>query len=247
LPADRDAFLALSKKHNLFLFEDAACSFGATYKGKQLGAFDNPTAYSFHPRKMITTGEGGMIITNDEVFAEKARALRSTGASVSDLDRHKARGTVIQEYFETGYNYRMTDMQAAVGIVQMSRLAEMLAQRKAQAEFYDKTLADIKGVKLPFVPEYATHSYSSYIIRLTAECSKKRDDVLKEMAACGISCRIGIQPLHHEPFYRDEYVNVSHLKETEVAARETMFLPIYPGMTPAQQKYIVAELKKVLS
>lgn len=247
LPADREAFEALANKHGLALIEDGACSFGAYYKGKPLGAGTRATSYSFHPRKMITTGEGGMIVTDDEHFMERAKALRSTGASISDLERHKAKGVLVQKYEESGYNYRMTDMQAAVGIVQMSRLSEMLKQRKAQAEFYNKHFASLEGIEIPFVPSYATHSYSSYCIRITDKCKKTRDHILQEMAKRGVSCRIGIQPLHNEPCYENTYNKTVSLESTEQAARETMFLPIFPGMTQAQLEAVCAHLKEILT
>lgn len=247
LPADREIFEKLAAEHNLLLIEDGACSFGATYKGEALGANSLATSYSFHPRKMITTGEGGMIVTNDAAFAEKARALRSTGASISDLERHKAKGVLVQEYHESGYNYRLTDMQAAVGLVQMTRLAEMLKQRRDQAEAYDTALKGQPGIETPFVPEYATHSFSSYCIRLTKDCPVSRDLMLREMAQRGISCRTGIQPLHHEPFYKKEKsVLRSDLPETEKAARETMFLPIFPGMTRSQQEKVCSSIAEIL-
>ena len=246
LPADREAFEAIARKHGIVLVEDGACSFGAYYNGKPLGAGSQATSYSFHPRKMITTGEGGMIVTDNLEFAEKARALRSTGASISDLERHKAKGVLVQKYHESGYNYRLTDMQAAVGIVQMSRLSEMLRQRKEQAEFYDKQFADLEGIEVPRVPSYATHSYSSYCIRVTKKCRKTRDAILHEMARRGVSCRTGIQPLHFEPCYEDNSHHTVPLTATEIAANETMFLPIFPGMTQSQLEAICTHLRDIV-
>lgn len=247
LPADQDAFIELARKKKLVLIEDGACSFGASYKGKKLGANSAATSYSFHPRKMITTGEGGMIVTDDYDFAERARALRSTGASISDLERHKAKGALIQEYRESGYNYRMTDMQAAIGIVQMTRVEQMLEQRKQQAERYTQFLTDLPGIKPPFIPDYATHSYSSYCIDITDECPKKRDHILQEMAKRGISCRIGIQPLHREPCYRDSMKLGVPMNATESAAATTMFLPIFPGMTEQQHTAVCETLKAIVT
>lgn len=246
LPADRDAFENISQKHGLILVEDGACSFGAYYKEKPLGFCSNATSYSFHPRKMITTGEGGMIVTDDQTFADRARALRSTGASISDLERHKAKGVLVQKYEESGYNYRMTDMQASVGIVQMSRLSAMLKQRKQQAEHYNQEFANLEGVEIPHVPSYATHSYSSYCIRINKTCRKTRDEILKAMASHGVSCRTGIQPLHFEPCYENQMKAAVPLPATEQAAQETMFLPIFPGMTQEQLETICSTLKKII-
>lgn len=246
LPADVDPFVALARKHGLVLVQDAACTLGGTYKGRRVGGLGTPTCFSFHPRKMITTGEGGMITTDDGTLADKARTLRATGASISDLERHKAKGVLVQQYFDVGYNYRMTDIQAAIGLVQMKKLAAMIEQRTAQAKQYDAALADLEEVESPFVPEYAMHAYTSYLIRLRPSAPVTRDELLRLMAEEGISCRAGIQPLHWEPYYREAYGEM-HLPNTEEAARTTMFLPIFPGLTAAQQDRIIRTLRRFLT
>jgi perosamine synthetase len=245
LAADIDAFKAIAKKYKLVLIQDAATALGGKYKKVYLGGDDGLTSYSFHPRKIITTGEGGMIVTNNFKIAELARNLRSAGASISDLVRHKAKGTLVQKYFTYGYNYRMTDMQAAIGLVQMQKINKILKERTRQAKEYDKAFADTLEIIPPFVPSYATHAYSSYMIRIK---SKKisRDEVLKVMAKNSISCRIGIQPLHFEPFYRKIY-GKSNLPVTEKVASDSMFLPIFPGLTKEQQNKIISTLKRILT
>lgn len=246
LPADRDAFAALLQKHDLVLVEDGACTFGGTYKGRRVGGLGSPTCFSFHPRKIITTGEGGMLTTNNPKLAEQAFVLRATGASISDLERHKAKGVLIQKYTDVGYNYRMTDIQAAIGLVQLQKVNAMLEQRTVQARRYDAALAQLEEVEPPYVPEYATHAYSSYLIRLTSNCSVERDHLLYEMAQRGISCRVGIQPLHLEPYYQQLYGEM-HLSITETAARTTLFLPIYPGLREDEQERIITVMKDVLA
>ena len=246
LPADMDGLPAIASKHGLKIVEDAATSLGATYRGKRLGALGSPTAFSFHPRKMITTGEGGMITTDDEELAEQARPLRSAGASSSDLVRHQAKGVLVQQYFDYGYNYRMTDMQAAIGLVQMQKLPRMIELRKAQAQVYDAAFASMEEIEPPYVPEYATHAYTSYLIRLRKSAPLTRDELLKEMADRGVSCRVGIQPLHLEPFYRERFKDL-HLPHTEEAARTTMFLPIFPGMTEGEQQRVITTLRDTLA
>lgn len=246
LPADRDAFAALAAKYGLVLIEDAACSLGATYKGRRVGALGSPTCFSFHPRKMITTGEGGMITTDDAQLAARAGMLRATGASISDLERHQAKGVLVQTYDDYGYNYRLTDMQAAIGFVQLGKLDAMLSERAAQARLYDEAFAELDEIQPPYVPPYAMHTYSSYLIRLRPNCPVTRDELLHSMARRGISCRVGIQPLHLQPFYRELYSG-KRLPATEDAARQTMFLPIYPGLTTAAQDRVVAALKDILS
>jgi len=246
LPADLDAFRALSARHGLILIEDAATALGARYKGRYPGGWGVPACFSFHPRKMITTGEGGMLVTDNEAWAERARILRSTGASVSDLVRHQAKGTIVQEYREAGFNYRLTDVQAAIGLVQMRRLADMLSERKRQAEFYDAALAEVEAIEPPHVPPYAEHAYSSYCIRLRPSALTTASEVVLAMAARGISCRHGIQPLHLEPYFR-ERLDGLRLPESEAAARDTLFLPIFPGLPQSDQMRVVAALKQSLT
>ena len=245
LAADVDAFRAIAAKHGLVLIEDGACSLGAAYKGRRVGALGTPTSFSFHPRKMITTGEGGMITTDDATLAEKARVLRSTGASISDLERHKAKGVLIQTYEDTGYNYRMTDIQAAVGLVQLTRIEAMLAQRSAQARRYDDAFTRLQEIEPPYVPPHSSHAYTSYLVRLRPGTRVTRDQVLRRMAERGISCRIGIQPLHREPFYSGRCGGM-HLPATEEAAASTLFLPIFPGLTESQQERVISGLEESL-
>ena len=243
LVADMDSLREIARKHHLAIVEDAATALGGTYKGKAIGSLGSPTCFSFHPRKVITTGEGGMITTDDPDLAERARILRSHGASISDLERHKARGVIYAAYPEAGYNYRMTDMQAAMGIEQMKKLPWILERKREIARFYDMELARIPGVETPYVPDYAEHSYQSYLIRLPV--SLDRDALLREMAARGISCRHGIAPLHLEPYYRRLYGEI-HLPVTEEVSRRTLFLPIYPQMTYEELRYVVDNLRELV-
>ncbi len=166
MPADVDRFKPLAARRGLLLLDDAATALGARYKGIPVGGHGVPTCYSFHPRKMITTGEGGMMVTDSETWAERARILRSTGASVSDLKRHQAKGAIFQQYFEYGYNYRMTDMQAAMGIVQLGKLRAMVEQRTAQARLYGELLQGVEEIAPPFVTVYSQPSFSSYCVRV---------------------------------------------------------------------------------
>jgi perosamine synthetase len=246
LPADIAAFRELARRKNLAIVEDGACSLGATYRGKRVGALGSPTCFSFHPRKMITTGEGGLIATDDTALAAKARVLRSTGASSSDLERHHAKGTLVQQYEDVGYNYRMTDLQAAIGLVQLRKLDAMVEERTAQAKHYDDLFRDMDEIEPPYVPTGSTHAYSSYLIRLREKCPLHRDELLKLLADAGISCRVGIQPLHHEPFYRPQWGRTM-LPHTESAAKNTMFLPIFPGLCVEQQKQVAAAIGNAIA
>lgn len=245
LPADLDAFRYLAKKYRLILIQDAATSLGATYKNFRLGGDGLPTCYSFHPRKMITTGEGGMLTTNSLRLAEKARVLRSAGASISDLDRHKAKGVLVQKYSDYGYNYRMTDIQGALGLVQMKKIEKILKERNKQAKIYNKGFSKTEMVVVPFVPDDTKHAFSSYMIRIKHK-KINRDTLLKKMATFGISCRVGIQPLHLEPFYKKRFGPLQ-LPITEMVARDSLFLPIFPGLKKTKQQYIIDTLINVLN
>jgi perosamine synthetase len=247
LANDLDALQVICDKYGVALIDDAATALGGRYKGTYLGGHNIVTTYSFHPRKMITTGEGGMLVTNDDYTAEQAKILRATGASVSDLERHKAKGMIQQKYYDSGYNYRMTDIQAAIGIVQMGKVGEMLRLRKEQAELYNKHFGEMEELKVPFVPDYASPAWSSYCLKITPKAKKTVVEIVTEMSAMNVSVRYGIQPLHQEPYfehmnYRDEDYPVSC-----AIAEQTFFIPIYPGMTEEQQLYVVNCLKKILS
>jgi perosamine synthetase len=240
LAADLDALNQIAQSHGLVVIEDAACAIGARYRGKLIGAAQNLACFSFHPRKLITTGEGGMVTSHDGQVAAKLRQLRSHGASVSDVARHQAGGILTEVYDVLGYNYRMTDLQAALGLVQIRRLPGILARYAAIANQYTRALGDMQEVEVPYVPEYATHSYQSYLVRFTTRCRTPRDEVLRRMVARGISSRRGISPIHLEPLYASSSVR---LPATEEAARATMFLPIFADMTDEQITFVVDSLK----
>jgi dTDP-4-amino-4,6-dideoxygalactose transaminase len=246
LANDLDKLIAICEKHGITLLDDAATALGGQYKGKYLGAHNIMATYSFHPRKMITTGEGGMLVTNDDHIAEQARILRATGASVSDLERHKAKGMILQKYYDSGYNYRMTDMQAAMGIVQMTKIRQMLEQRQAQADFYNRQLAGVRGLKTPFVPAYATHAWSSYCLTVTGEAKLTVQEIVHQMSAKNISVRFGIQPLHQEPYFEGAGFKDEDFPVSCHVANHTFFIPIYPGMTQQQQEYVTDTLKQIM-
>lgn len=245
LPADLHALMEIGKRHELKVVEDAATAIGAKYKGRRLGGWNNPTCFSFHPRKMITTGEGGMLMLEDREKTERAQILRSAGASISDLVRHQAKGILQQQYFEVGYNYRLTDIQAAIGLVQMQKISSILEQRAKQALFYTAELSPLEEIQTPHVPEYAEPAWSSYCIKLRPGSKVNRDMLLRGLSEWDISCRRGIQPLYKEPYFASKCQGVC-LPATEDAAENTMFLPIFPGLTVKQQKYIVQKIKQSL-
>ncbi|MFH1045777.1 MAG: DegT/DnrJ/EryC1/StrS family aminotransferase [Candidatus Omnitrophota bacterium] len=245
LACDLDKINRIAKKRNLTVIEDAACALGASYKGRKIGARSAYCCLSFHPRKVITTGEGGMLLTNSRSIARQAASLRSHGASVSAVEKHRSKGLRRETFTELGYNYRMTDLQAAIGVVQMKKLRTMILTRQKIAQNYARLLADIPGIITPFVPADSGHTFQSYLLKINPYLGIKIETLLRFMAECGVSCRRGIQPIHLEPYYRGKYGRVS-LPVTEEIADSTLFLPIYHTLSLSEQKYIVDTLKKGL-
>lgn len=243
LAADIPAILEIARRHALTVVEDAAPSLGATVGEGRVGGLSDFTCFSFHPRKSITTGEGGMITTDDDTAAERLRSIRSHAASTSDLARHVAGTTEIEEYRELGFNYRMTDIQGAIGVVQMSRLDKILAERYRLADRYNALLRDDERIAIPHEPAGRRHTYQSYCIRLRA--ATPRAAIMEDLARQGIATRRGVMAIHLEPFYRSLMPDV-RLPETERAAAETLLLPLFVGMTEAEQDRVVEALRRAL-
>jgi len=237
LAADLDALRPLAAR-GIAVVEDAACAIGSTYRGRPIGSHGYSACWSFHPRKTISMGEGGMLTTNDRAAAERAARLRSFAATVSDHDRHEAKGVVYEEYRELGFNYRMTDVQAAIGIQQLGKLDRLLARRKEIARRYDAAFASLPHLQRPARPEYADHAFQSYGIRLLDGSPIDRDTLLRDLVANGISCRRGIPPIHLEPLYRGRFGAISLPVTEEVAAR-SIFLPIFASLSNDDQDRII--------
>lgn len=244
LAVDLQAFDPL-KARGIAIVEDAACAIGSTYRGRPVGSSGNSACFSFHPRKALSTGEGGMLTTDDGELAAHARRMRSFSASVSAYDRHAARGVVYESYGELGYNYRMTDLQAAIGIVQLGKLDAMLQRRAAAARRYNEAFGALEELRLPAQPAWAQHAYQSYQVQLTGACRVDRDDLLRDLGARGISCRRGIPPVHREPLYRDRCGEQSLPITEEVAAR-SLFIPLYSGLAENDQARVIETLTALL-
>lgn len=236
LAADMPAIMALARRYKLAVVEDAAPTLGATVNGQKIGTFADFTCFSFHPRKSITTGEGGLIATNDDAAAERLRAIRSHGVSTSAFARHASGTTDIEVYNEVGWNYRMTDIQAAVGRVQLRKLDGILGERRRLARRYDELFEAERRIQTPFVPAGRPHTYQSYCVWLHGGASRTR--IMAELADRGIASRRGVMASHLEPFYREMYPSLS-LPVTEAATAETLLLPLYVGMTDAEQREVV--------
>jgi perosamine synthetase len=237
MPADIGAVQALCDAHGLRLIEDAACAIGSTYRGRIIGAHSELVAFSFHPRKLVTTGDGGMITTPDPAIAERLRRLREHGMSAGAAERHAAGRVVLEEYLETGFNYRLTDIQAAVGLVQLGRLDAMVERRRELAARYQEAFTDVPGVTCLTDPPYGTTNYQSYVLRLGEQVGAARNDVLARMLELGVSARRGIMAAHLEPAYRGE--EHAPLPNTEELTARSLILPLYHDLTHEEQDRVV--------
>jgi perosamine synthetase len=211
--------------------------------GKPLGKM---ACFSFHPRKILTTGEGGMITTGDAEMADRLRKLRQHAMSLSDVTRHRAKHVTTETYDEVGYNFRMTDMQAAVGITQLNRLESLLERRRLLASRYDDALKSIPWVETPYVPVNCTHNYQSYMIRLIGEIAGKRDSVMQELLEKNISTRRAIMAIHRERPYLSTRWEVS-LPQTNRVTDTCMILPLFHDLSEADQDYVIDALYAVKS
>lgn len=239
LPADMDAFFALGKRHELAIVEDAACAVGATYRRAPIGSLPSLACFSLHPRKVITTGEGGMIALQDADTADRLRRLRGHGMDVSDLARHSATEVVIERYPERGWNARMTDVQAALGLCQLSVLDRILARRAQLAARYTIGLNHIQHLQAPFEPTYAQRTWQSYGVRLRPEAPVERGELMARLLRDGIATRRGVMAIHEAQAYASTHPRLPH---TEAAAREMLLLPLYPDLTDEQQDFVLERL-----
>ncbi len=238
MPADLDRFLAMGKRHGVYIVEDAACAIGSKYKGKPIGGHGELACFSFHPRKVITTGEGGVITTNKVLHRDKMRLLRQHGMSVSDAARHNATSVVLEQYLYQGYNYRMTDFQAAVGIVQMQRLDAIIARRRELAARYTAALRHHHWLETPYVPDYAEPNFQSYTIQLNDHAPFGRNQLMGMLLERGIATKRGIMLSHREPAYASVRAKY-HLPESERASDYSLLLPLYPQMSDADVDRVV--------
>jgi dTDP-4-amino-4,6-dideoxygalactose transaminase len=238
VPADLGTMRVLADKHGITVIEDAACAAGSIYRGRAVGAGADLAAFSFHPRKLITTGEGGMVTTNDATMAARIRRLREHGMDVSAADRHRSKQPVLEKYTEVGFNFRMTDIQAAIGLVQLRKLAEMVARRRELAARYKALFAGVPGFHMISDPEYGTTNYQSFWILMPDDSPVSRDALLRDLAQAGVSARRGIMAAHLEPAYASQ--QHSPLPVTERLTKRSLILPLFHEMTEDQQDIVAA-------
>jgi dTDP-4-amino-4,6-dideoxygalactose transaminase len=232
LVADMDPILRVAERHGIPVIEDAACALGAEYHGRQAGGLGTAGVFSFHPRKVITTGEGGMIMTSDDDLAERIQILRSHGA---------VRGSHYLSFVSAGFNYRLSDVHAAIGVVQMNRLDVILSGRRDLATVYAGLLAGVDGATAPVTPRGRTHTYQSYVVTLDEDVD--RDGVIDGMRERGVETTLGTYAMHLQPYFRERFgIPDADLPNATRAHRSGLTIPLYQGMTHEDIEKVVAAL-----
>jgi dTDP-4-amino-4,6-dideoxygalactose transaminase len=253
MAADMEPINAFAKQHKLWVVEDAACGFGSRYQGKHVGTLGHAGVFSFHPRKAITTGEGGMITTQDDELAAKLRRLRDHGAAMSDLQRHLgARPYLLADHPDAGYNQRMTDLQAALGSAQMDRATDIVLERQHLAKRYDEAFAKLDWLRTPVHRSGYEHGYQSYPCMFQPESVKldsvsrineRRNAWMDKLQKVGISTRPATHAVHMLTFYRDKYkLNPEDFPNAYAANDCSISLPLFHGMTIQEQDYVIEQV-----
>jgi perosamine synthetase len=245
LPAGLEEILEIARRRNLLVIEDAACAIGSIYCGRRIGMPHSFAAcFSFHPRKILTTGEGGMITTGDEQIATRIRRLRQHAMSTSDLARHQAQSIVVESYEEVGYNFRMTDVQAAIGRIQLKRVEAFIDRRRGLAAQYTAELGKLGWVVSPTEPDGCRHNFQSYMVRLTKDAPVSRDELMQLLLDRGISTRRGIMAAHREPPYHNVKWDKA-LRQTNAITDECIILPLFHDLTDQDQEYVIYAIGEV--
>lgn len=245
MPCDLEAIAGIARKRGIGLIEDAACAIGSEVRSRRgwerIGRpWGDIACFSFHPRKLVTTGDGGMLTTRNPEFDHRFRALRQHGMSTSDLKRHESAKVAVETYDTVGYNYRMTDIQAAVGRAQLRRLPAILEERRAQAGWYRELFVETPVI-LPTEPEWARSNWQSFCVRLPEGVSQV--SVMQSLLDAGISTRRGVMCAHREPAYLDTELRFP-LPESERAQDQGLILPLFPGLTRRQISSVVDAVLK---
>jgi len=246
LCADMDAVKKVAG--NIPLVEDGACAAGAGYKGNAAGSLGTIGCFSFHPRKSVTTGEGGMITTNDDKLAEVISSLRNHGASISEEQRHHgAKPYILPDFNILGYNYRMTDLQASVGIVQLKKLDLFIDEREKWAKFYDEALKDIAWLRTPVVGSDYKHGWQSYVIYIDeSKAPISRNDMMEKLQQMGVSTRPGTHAPHMLKYYADKYsIDPNDFPGARDCNNYSMSIPLFNKMTKEDYEYVVYCLKSI--
>lgn len=251
LAADMRPIMAIAKKYGLWVVEDAACGFGATYDGQHVGNLGNAGAFSFHPRKAITTGEGGMVTTNDSSLATKVQQLRDHGAVMSDLQRHLGpKPYLLADHIHAGYNQRMTDIQGALGNTQMDRARTIIEERRGIADEFDKSFVDLYWLRTPKVPDGYGHGYQSYPCLFkpadavepakVGSVNAARNDWMEALQRAGVSTRPSTHAVHMLSYYAEKYqLKPEDFPNARAANDCSISLPLFHGMSDKDKAHVI--------
>jgi dTDP-4-amino-4,6-dideoxygalactose transaminase len=243
MPAAIDEFKQLCNDRGITLIEDAACAIGSKYKGQFIGSHSDLVIFSFHPRKLLTTGDGGMIAINKKEFVERAKILRQHAMSVNDRVRHESNQVIFEDYLELGYNYRLTDIQAAVGIHQLDRLDWILEERRKIASQYNSALEGYPFIRIPQDTEETRTNFQSYCLYLTKDCPVSRNDLMQQLLDLGISTRKGVMNTHRTTAYRSQGLSFPVSEDLE---DRSIILPLYVPMNADEVNYVISNLRDIL-
>ena len=247
LCADMEALRAVLPP-DVKIVEDAACAAGAAYRGASAGTLGDAACFSFHPRKSITTGEGGMLTTDDAGLAARADVLRNHGASISEEQRHLGpQPYLLASFEELGFNYRMTDVQAAIGIVQLGKLDSFIAERDGWARFYRDALADIDWLRQPDAPNDGRHAWQAYVTYVDPHrAPMPRNEIMSRLHARGVATRPGTHAVHMLCYYRERFgLADDDYPAARDCERNTMAIPLHNRMSEDDYAYVVAELREI--
>jgi len=255
LPANMDKINELAHKYNIWVVEDAACGFGSFYKGKHVGTLGDLGCFSFHPRKAITTGEGGMVCTNDDTLAKNIIILRDHGAEVSDLQRHLGpKPYILSDHTMAGYNQRMTDIQGALGSSQMDRAYSILKERRRLAEIYNIAFKDFEWLSTPHITPETVHGFQSYAcifdkknisLKNVNDINTKRNNLMDFLQSKGVSTRPGTHAVHMLTYYKEKYnLRPQDFPNAYFANDCSISLPLFHGMKQEEQSYVIETMEK---
>lgn len=241
MPADLDAIRAVCEPRGIVIVEDAAGAAGSTYRGRPVGVAADVTTWSFHPRKLIVTGEGGMLTTDNAEWAARARRLREHAMSTSAAERAASVIAPPEHYDEVGFNYRMTDIQAAIGLVQLRKLPAMVARRREIVARYAERLAPIPGLRPVVDPEYGESNFQTYWVELEEGFPLDREGLMSALADADISARRGVMAAHRQPAYAHAHAS---LPVTERLTDNSVILPVYHDLTQSEQDRVIDVLRE---
>lgn len=244
-PCDMEAITKIAKEHNLIIIEDAAHALGADYKGQKIGSISDMTTMSFHPVKHITTAEGGMVLTNDEELYKKLCLARTHGITrdATQMVHPDANAPWYYEQVDLGYNYRITDVQCALGISQMKRLDAFVARRRALVERYNAAFAGMEEIITPYQEPGCNNSYHLYVIQVT---NRPRAEVFQALRAAGMGVNVHYIPVYTQPYYRENGYAEECCPNAELYYSRAISLPLYPELSDEDQDYVIEQVKKAV-